>query len=242
MSSFHNVYLIQQRWARAFRDNDYHGAVDTNNGTEAQNKLFKYSFLPRKRRQTTLSNTITLLVENYLPCCKQKYLVKNYQQSSQYRSYKNFVPPYLHDRPRSVILHCLDRKSNSSKFPAESIHDVDSKKGIFEVEKASGCKYKINFGKDTTDQMPSCTCKDWLRHHLPCKHFFAVFKHRKEWQWEQLPSQYLQSAYLSMDVDAICCHFQQRSEPIAIDNTTNDSMDTTDVLGDLPVRVSVCIM
>ena len=53
-----------------------------------------------------------------------------------------------------MILHCLDRKFNRSKFPAESIHDVDSKKGIFEVEKASGYKYKINFGRDTTDQMP----------------------------------------------------------------------------------------
>ena len=86
--------------------------MDTNHDTEAQNKLFKYSFLPRTKRQTTLSNTITLLVENYLPCCKQKYLVKNYQQSSQYRSYKNFIPSYLHDRPRSVVLHCPTAQSS----------------------------------------------------------------------------------------------------------------------------------
>jgi len=96
------------------------------------------------------------------------------------------------------------------KFSAGSIHDVDSEKGIFEVEKASGHRYEINFGKETSEGMPSCTCKDWLRHQLPCKHFFAIFQHRKEWQWEQLPSEYLQSAYLSMDVDSIRCHFQQR--------------------------------
>ena len=213
--------------------------MDTNNGTEAQNKLFKYSFLPRTKRQTTLSNTITLLVENYLPCCKQKYLVKNYQLLSQYRSYKSYIPSYLHDRPRSVILHCLDRKSNSAKFSAESIHDVDSEKGIFEVEKESGHRYEVNFGMDTTEEMPSCTCKDWLRHQLPCKHFFAVFQYRKEWQWEQLPSKYLKSAYLSMDVDSIHCHFQQRSEPTVCNDTTNDSMDTMEnVVGDLPLRVS----
>jgi len=96
------------------------------------------------------------------------------------------------------------------KFSAGSIHDVDSEKGIFEVEKASGHRYEINFGKETSEGMPSCTCKDWLRHQLPCQHFFAIFQHRKEWQWEQLPSEYLQSAYLSMDVDSIRCHFQQR--------------------------------
>ena len=186
-----------------------------------------------------MSNTITLLVENYLPCCKQKYLVKNYQLLSQYRSYKSYIPSYLHDRPRSVILHCLDRKSNSAKFSAESIHDVDSEKGIFEVEKESGHRYEVNFGMDTTEEMPSCTCKDWLRHQLPCKHFFAVFQYRKKWQWEQLPSKYLKSAYLSMDVDSIHCHFQQRSEPTVCNDTTNDSMDTMEnVVGDLPLRVS----
>ena len=190
------MHFIHQRWARAYRNNDYHAAVDTNNGTEAKNKLFKYSFLPRTGYQKTLSNTITLLVEKYLPCCKQKYLVKNYQQSSEYRTYKSFIPTYLHNRPRSVILHCLDRKSNSTKFSAEMIQDVDSKMGIFTAEKANGNKHKINFGKSTADQMPSCTCKYWMRHQLPCRHFFAVFEHRKEWQWENLPPKYLQSAYL----------------------------------------------
>ena len=196
-----------QRWARAFRENDYHAAVDTNNGVEAQNKLFKYSFLPRKKHTATLSSTISILIEQYLPSCKQKYLFLNYQQSSQYRSYKSFVPTYLHDRPRSVILHCLDRKSNSSKYQSDSIQDVDNTSGIFVVVKPGGKKYIVNFGKKTDDQMPRCTRPDWLRHHLPCKHFFAVFRYRELWQWQQLPDKYLKSAYLSMDKEALSMHF-----------------------------------
>ena len=44
---------------------------------------------------------------------------------------------------------------------------------------------------------------------------------------------------LSMDVDSIRCHFQQRSEPTVCNDTTNDSMDTMEnVVGDLPLRVS----
>ena len=200
-------FVSLQRWARAFRDNDDHAAVNTNNGVEAQNRLFKYSFLPKTKQKATLSSTIAILVEEYLPSCKQKYLFQNYQQSSQYRAYKSFVPTYLHNRPRSLIAHCLDRKAKGEKFSSNAVHDIDREIGTFEVEKDSSSKKTVNFGHCTQDNMPSCTCKDWQRFHLPCKHFFAVFQHRPEWQWEQLPKSYLQSAYLSTDSDALARHF-----------------------------------
>ena len=107
----------------------------------------------------------------------------------------------------SVILHGLDRRTNSAKFSAESVHDVDKENGIFEVEKTSGGRHTVNFGILNADNMPSCTCKDWVRHHLPCKHFFSVFMHRKDWPWEKLPHVYLNSAYLSTDMQALCRHF-----------------------------------
>lgn len=44
-------------------------------------------------------------------------------------------------------------------------------------------------------------------YHIPCKHFFAVFEHRPQWQWEQLPESYLHSAYLLTDRDALDKHF-----------------------------------
>ena len=150
---------------------------------------------------------MTILVEKYLPTCKQKYLFQNYKQSPQYRSYKEFVPSYLHNRPCSVILHCLDRKTKSTKFSAHAIHDMDTTNGIFEVEKSSDSKQVVNFGVEEQNSMPSCTCKDWQQYHIPCKHFFAVFEHRFKWQWEQLPKSYLQSAYLSSDTDALDKHF-----------------------------------
>lgn len=95
VSSEHNYrwfYIVSlQRWARAFRDNDYHCAVDTNNGVEAQNRLFKYTFLPRNKQKATLSSVITILVNDYLPSCKQKYLFQNYRQLSQYRAKTLFL-------------------------------------------------------------------------------------------------------------------------------------------------------
>ena len=115
------------------------------------------------------SNTVSIIIENFLPTRRQQYLLQNFQQSSMYRSFHSHVPSYLHDRPRSVIIHCLDRKTNSAKILAEHVHDIDSEKGVFEVEKTSGSKHRIDFGVSTSEEMPSCTCKDWLRHHIPCK-------------------------------------------------------------------------
>ena len=105
-------------------------------------------------------------------------LRQNYRQSSMYRSYHSHIPSYLHDRPRSVIIYCLDGQTNSSKILAHNVHDTDRENGVFEVEKKSGNKHRVDFGLSRSEQMPYCTCKDWLRHHISCKHFFAIFTHR----------------------------------------------------------------
>ena len=122
-----------QLWARAFRDSKFHAAVNTNNGTESLNKLLKYSFLPRKR-QMTLSAIATLIVEAFLPETYQKYLFLNYKQSAQYRSYKSFVPEFLHGRPRSVIMHCLERRSKSLKYTQDDVCIISDDEGTFTVK------------------------------------------------------------------------------------------------------------
>ena len=86
-----------------------------------------------------------------------------------------------------MIIHCLDGKTNSNKILPEHIHDIDFVMGIFEVEKTSGGKHMVDFGSKSHDQLPWCTCKDWLRHHLPCKHFFSILANCQGWGWENFP-------------------------------------------------------
>ena len=74
-----------QRWAHAYSDLSFHRAVDTNNDTEALNKVLKYGYLP-KRRSLTLSQIVTLLLEQFLPDCYQKYLFQNFKLTSFNRS------------------------------------------------------------------------------------------------------------------------------------------------------------
>ena len=127
---------------------------------------------------------------------------QNFQQSPHYRSYNDNIPAYLQGRPH-IILHCLDRKGSSNKFTSEDIEDVDDQQGVFTVCSSKGKVYTVNFGANSEDGMPNCTCVDWRTHHIPCKHFFTVFQHRDLWSWNSLPKQYLESAYISTDNAAL---------------------------------------
>jgi len=62
----------------------------------------------------------------------------------------------------------------------------------------SGTNHHVDFGKSSGT--PSCTCGDWSKTHFPCKQFFAIFIHNST---NSLPKSYLESPYLSTDVDGL---------------------------------------
>ena len=192
-------FLHIQLWARAYRDQTYHAAINTTNGVESQNKLLKYSYLPR-RKNITLSHLATVLYEEFVPETHHKYLYLNYQMSETYRRYNDFVPDYLRERPRQVIIHCLERKSSSKKYTEDDVLTKDVTTGKFTLQ-GSGKVYTIDFGVGTGE--PSCTCPDWLQWHIPCKHFFGIFRLVEGWGWNALPDTYKRSAYLSADSTAL---------------------------------------
>ena len=181
-------------WAHAYRDSSYYAAVDTNNGTESLNKALKYSYLPRQK-SLTLSGIVALLIDRFLPDMWQKYVFQNYKLSEEYRAYTEEIPGYLKGRPKSVIFHCLERKAKCLKFTKDDIEVLGD--GRFEASKTSNGKHTIDFF------LPECSCKDWARYHIPCKHFFAVFEHCPGWDWYKLPQHFQGSSYLSADTTAV---------------------------------------
>ena len=148
----------------------------------------------------TLSHIITSLIEEFLPALHYKYVYKNFKQSDLYWTYNpTVVPPYLQYRPKLTILHCLHRQASSNKFAEIDVKDTDTD-GMFHVQ-GKNKTHVVDFGVVSGE--PTCTCKDWLAHQIPCKHFFGVFRLRPEWGWEKLPHSYLQSPYLTLDDKAI---------------------------------------
>ena len=127
--------------------------MDTNNGVEAQNKLLKYSYLPN-RKNITLSSLVSHIIESFLPDRYQKYLLQNYQMSDS-----DIIPDYLRTRPRSVIIHCLDRVRKANKFSSTDVQEGESE-GCFNVTSQSGKVQHIDLG--VTSTAPSCTCMDCM--------------------------------------------------------------------------------
>ena len=126
---FNCLIMLLQRWARAFRENQYHAAVETNNGTEAQNKALKYKYLPRKA--VSLSNVVSIIIEQFLPEQHRKYLFLNFQMDPTYRAYTTHVPSYLQGRPRNVIIHCLEREERARHYHPQTSRMWTVKMGSF---------------------------------------------------------------------------------------------------------------
>lgn len=222
-----------QRWARSYRDTAYHAAVETNNGTEALNKLFKYQYLPRQKRMT-LSHIISCIINEFLPALHYKYVFKNFKQSDLYRSYNPaVVPEYLQGRPKQTILHCLHRLASSNKFTHSDVTQAAPNSGNFTVKSNKG-SHAVEFEDQSGE--PKCTCKDWLAYHLPCKHFFAVFRHFSEWGWEKLPDSYLTSPYLSLDNEAISRYINPEEQVSVTTDTEKGSVEQSE-LDEIPRKV-----
>ena len=62
----------------------------------------------------------------------------------------NVVPSYLKGRPRTLIKHCLVRKTKSNKFTHDSIHQNDTP-GSFDIIKDSGAKHTVSFALESDD-------------------------------------------------------------------------------------------
>lgn len=58
-------------------------------------------------------------------------------------------------------------------------------------------QYSVSFGSES--RMPSCTCKDWQKNLLPCKHFCAVFNLEPGWSWDSLCLSYRENPLFMLD-------------------------------------------
>ena len=123
--------------------NEFHAAVDTNNGTEESAKVQIYA-------KTESRNFVSLLVRRFLPEAQQSYVLPNLKASEWYRHYNDFVPRFLRGRPRSVILHCLNKQSRSNKYHGGDLRE-GGKEGVFTLQKTDGTKHVVDFGRSSQD-------------------------------------------------------------------------------------------
>ena len=104
-----------------------------------------------------------------------------------------FVPGYLHGRSRKVILHYLERRSNSRKYElAAMIMPLE----FLQYKDPPKTPTQFDFRISTNE--PLCTSPDWLLWRIPCKHFPpAIFRLFDKWGWDRLPESYKNEPHIS---------------------------------------------
>ena len=69
----YTFFLSLQRWVWAGRKEGFTVRINTNNGIERQNKLFKHSYLKR-HKTSSLSGMLAILIEEFQPDNYNRYI------------------------------------------------------------------------------------------------------------------------------------------------------------------------
>eukprot|EP00794_Sanderia_malayensis_P002783 gene2783-3220_t len=190
------------RWAWCFRKDLFLIGVNTNNGVERQNEAFKYDHLKRNRNNT-LSGMLAVLVNDFLPSSYKSYVELNTRYSSLFRRYSGKIPKYLHNRPRSFVNHCMNRMDNASDMRKNLVLTADMDKKTFQLQSSTNDRIQFELQFNSVGSRPHCTCPDFSRTRLPCKHFFYLFEKYSALTWSQLPSSYTENPFFTLDNDVL---------------------------------------
>ena len=130
----------------------------------------------------TLSELLEIIITKFLPKLYRRYVSLNVKYYSEYKQYEDAVPNVLQNRPRELVKFLLERSQRVSTRMIESVKETV--KGVFRVLSddpgisSEKKEYTVVFGDKET--FCSCTCRDFRRTRLLCKHVFAVIESNKK--------------------------------------------------------------
>ncbi len=168
------------------------------------------------------SHTIHVTIDVCKKFCL-RYIVQNLKCLEEYKKYDSDVPEFLRNRPSLLLNHIMPRWTAASRSPSTSVKELSP--GVFEASLADGGGlYSVTFHGD----MPNCTCQDWARTHMPCKHILAIFVHLpSKYSWATLPEVYRNCPHFCVDEDFIQHHIGMPSTDSA--SPQEDAEAQTDV-------------
>ena len=156
-------------------------SCNTSNGTERINGDLKHDELVGFKN-CSLSDLYEIIIPRFLPKFYRKYVSLNVKFSSGYKTYAENIPSYLQNRPRSLVTFLLERAQRVSTLMIDSVKERTD--GSFEVcsddpgINDTKLKYNVSFGDNET--FCSCSCRDFRRTRLLCKHFFAIIESERK--------------------------------------------------------------
>ena len=130
----------------------------------------------------------------------------------------------MHNRPRDVVSHIMKRIF--STLTKENITRCgDALSSVRSECRGDGC-YKEWLGRG--DSLPGCTCEDWRRHKLPCKHLCAIIQHMGV-SWQALGETYWKNPLLALDEMCLSTSFELSTDmPEEILDEGSDDLSTVE--------------
>jgi len=139
--------------------------------------------------------------------------------SAGWRQGASTVPTELHHRPRWFIQHMMSTELKSQDITSDMM--IADSQDSFRVQSSKTDKwYNVSIGDDNT--FPFCTCRQFMKYFVPCKHFCAVFRHEPNVSFSSLSQRYRDHPLFVVDDE---CVSSQHSIATA---------DTTLTEGDVP--------
>ena len=104
-----------------------------------------------------------------------------------YRKYNSTLPYWLRDKPQKIVKHCVERLTSAGSVKDEHVTLDESCKKTFLVNSSNvNDIYMVYLGNE--NNFPSCTCADWRKSLLPCKHMLSiVIKGVQAASWNSYP-------------------------------------------------------
>ena len=119
--------------------------------------------------------------------------------SVSHKRYNKNIPVVIHNRPTEVVKHIMHRNRSSSNVDAD---DISRKGNLFCVKSAFTTEpYVLSFWG--CNIFPKCSCCDFKKYFLPCKHMFAIFNKFSDVSWANLPEWYHESPIIILDSEIV---------------------------------------
>ena len=238
-----------RRWCQAYRPDDLI-LCNTNNGTERLNEDLKYDDLDGYKN-CSLSELLTVIIESFIPKHYSKYVELNIRYGDGCKRYTPRVPEFLRNRPKQVVDMLLDKMYRvTDDIAVRSLGNATFIVESFEEGTRIRKEYRTYLGN--TDQFCSCTCYNFRRYRMLCKHFFAIFQSGKATFYD-LTGLFLNHPYMVLDRKILTGDFCSSLTEIRKEtgdneifryDSENDSLDVScesdqDTFRELPLKQSL---
>ena len=151
-----------------------------------------------------------------------RYVEENIHRSSMYRKYDSTLPYWLRDKQQKLIKHCVERLTSAGSIKDEHVTLNESCEKTFLVNSSNVNDIYIVY-LSNENSFPSCTCANWRKSLLPCKHMLSVvIKGVQGASWNSLPQKYRSSSFFQLDKEVIFSQYEPERECDAENNEKNE--------------------